>query len=123
MAGVSIQINERAPLPVVDDQHMILKPGDVLRLVKLRYCTSSEALADAVTGEAYFVADSVLAYDNALFIRSGPRVYAGCGTVGDFAGSWVVESGRHRVVIALIHYFGDSYEVDDYFYLNLDVQP
>lgn len=123
VASVSVQIDEGTPRPVAREERITLKAGDALRLVNLRYCTSSEALADAVAGEAYFFEESVLSYDNALFTRYGARIRADCGEVGDFDGSWVVESGQHWVVIALVHYFSDTFEADDRFYINLDVQP
>ena len=92
--------------------------------MNLRYCTSSEALSDSVAGEVYLFKDRVESYqDNGLFTRGGPRIRAGCGDAGDFMGSWVVGPGQHRVVIALVHYFGNSYEVDDRFYFNLSVEP
>ena len=121
MAGVSVQINDGAARPVGYEELVTLKAGDTLRLVNLRYCTSREALADSVAGEGYLFENRAESYDNGLVTRSGPRIRAGCGDVGDFVGSWVVGSGQHRVVIALVHYFGDNHEVDDRFYFNLDV--
>ena len=126
VAGVSVQINDGRPRPVGYEEQMALKAGDTLRLVSLRYCASSEALADAVAGEAYLFKNRVEDY-NGLFTRRGAHIRAGCGDIGDFEGSWTMEPGQHRVVIALVHYFGANIgidlEVDDRFYLNLDVQP
>jgi len=123
VADVSVQINESTPRPVAYNEHISLNAGDTLRLVTLRYCASSEAMADSIVGEAYLFSNRVEDYANGLFTRAGPRIRAGCGDVGDFEGSWTLEAGQHRVVIALIHYFGDAYEVDDRFYFNLDVGP
>jgi hypothetical protein len=123
VAGVSAQINESTPRPVAYNEHISLNAGDTLRLVNLRYCASSEAIADRVSGEAYLFKDRVEDYANGLFIRAGSRIRAGCGDVGDFEGSWTLEAGQHRVVIALVHYFGDASEVDDRFFFNLDVGP
>jgi len=123
VASVSVQINEGTPRPVAYEEQMALKAGDTLRLVGLRYCASSKAPADKVSGEAYLFKDRVEDYTNGLFIRVGPPISAGCGSVGDFEGSWTVESGQHRVVIALVHYFRDGSEVDDRFYFNVDVGP
>jgi hypothetical protein len=105
------------------EERVTLKAGDTVRLANLRYCTSREALADSVAGEAYLFKDRVETYDNGLFTPGGPRVRAGCGEVGDFDGTWIMEPGQHRVVIALVHYFGASYEVDGRFHLNLNVEP
>jgi len=102
---------------VVEGEHIILRSRDTLRLVCLRYCTSREALADSVAGEAFLSPPG-----GGLFTRDGPRVRAGCGDVGNFEGSWIVEPGQHRVVIALMHYFTGTCEVDDRFFFNLDVQ-
>lgn len=122
VAGVSVQINEGTPQPVVSEQCMTLKAGDALRLVNLCYCTSSEALADTVTGEASFFKDRVESYENNRYVRDGPRIRAGCGNVGDFEGSWIMEPGQHRVVIALVHYSNITHEVDSRFRINLDVE-
>jgi len=123
VAGVSVQVNEGTPRPVVYEERLTLKAGDTLRLVSLRYCASSEAPADKVSGEAYLFRNRVEDYTNGLFIRVGSSISAGCGSVSDFEGSWAMESGEHRVVIALVHYSGDGYEVDDRFYFNVDVGP
>jgi len=123
VAGVSVQVNDGAARPVAYEELITLKAGDTLKLVNLRYCTSREALADSVAGEVYLFNNRVESYDNGLFTRHGPRIRAGCGDVGDFMGNWVVGPGQHRVVIALVHYFGNNYEVDDRFYFNLDVEP
>jgi hypothetical protein len=123
VAGVNVQINQGTPRPVAYEERMTLKAGDTLRLVNLRYCASREALADGLAGEAYLFKNRVESYENnGLFTRGGPRIRAGCGDVGDFQGSWIVEAGNYRVVIALVHYFGNAWEVDDRFYFNLDVQ-
>jgi hypothetical protein len=122
VAGVSVQINEGTPQPVVSEQRITLKAGDALRLVNLCYCTSSEALADTVAGEAYFFKDRAESYGNSLSVRDGPRIRAGCGNVGDFEGSWIMEPGQHRVVIALVHYSNITHEVDSRFYINLHVE-
>jgi len=121
VAGISVQINDSTPRPVKYEEQMALKAGDTLRLVNLRYCASSEALADTVSGEAYLFKNRVEDYTNALSIRVGSPISAGCGSVGDFQGNWTMESGQHRVVIALVHYFRDAFEVDDRFYFNVDV--
>jgi len=120
-ASVSVQINEGAPQPVGRDGRITLNAGDTLRLVNLRYCASSEASADRVSGEAYLFKNHVEDYGNGLFPREGVRIHTGCGDIGGFEGSWIMESGQHRVLIVLMHYFGDVYEQDDKFYLNLDV--
>jgi len=122
VASVSVQINDEAPRPVAYEERMILKAGDVLRLVGLRYCASGEALADGLAGEAYLFKGRAVSYDYGLFTRGGPRIRAGCGDAGNFEGSWIMETGDHRVVIALVHYFSDDYEVDDRFYFNLHVE-
>lgn len=137
VACVSVQINEGTPEPVGWDEHMTLTAGDALRLVNLRYCTSGEALADNVAGEAYLFPNGVETYEYGLFTRRGVHIRTGCGNVGDFEGSWIMEPGQHRVVIALMHYFSEPLtitvplptrctdkrdcEVDDRFYINLDV--
>jgi len=122
VASVSVQINDGTPRPVAYEERMTLNAGDTLRLVNLRYCASREALADGLAGEAYLFKNRVESYENnGLFTRGGPRVRAGCGDVGDFQGSWTMETGSHRVVIALVHYFGNLYEVDDRFFFNLNV--
>ena len=102
---------------MVEEERITLRAGDALRLVRLRYCTSREALADSVAGEAYLSLPG-----GGLFTRGGPRIRAGCGEVGNFEGSWIVEPGQHRVVIVLMHYFTGTCEVDDRFFFNLDVQ-
>jgi len=122
VASVSVQINDGTPRPVTYEERMTLKAGDTLRLVNLRYCASREALADGLAGEAYLFKNRAEGYDNGLFTRGGPRIRAGCGDAGDFQGSWIMETGDHRVVIALVHYFGNLYEVDDRFYFNLHVE-
>ena len=122
VAGVNIRINDSPPRPVDYEERVALKAGDTVRLVNLRYCTSREALADSVAGEVYLFVNRSESYDHGLFTRGGPRIRAGCGDVGDFVGSWVVEPGGHRVVIALVHYFGNNYEVDDRFFFNLEVE-
>lgn len=132
MANVSVQINQGTPRLVDYEEHVTLKAGDTLRLVNLCYCTSRAALADTVAGEAYLFLDRVVSYDNGLFTRGGPRIRAGCGKVGDFKGSWDMGPGEHRVVIALMHYFSDTvtvngyltgtHEVDERFFINLDVE-
>jgi hypothetical protein len=121
VAGISVQINEGTPQPVAYEENITLNAGDILRLVNLRYCASREAGADRVSGEAYLFIDRVEDYGNGLFVRVGPRISAGCGPVGDFEGSWTLVAGQHRVLIALVHYFGDASEVDDRFFFNLDV--
>jgi len=123
VAGVSVQVNDGTPRPVKYEEQMALKAGDTLKLVGLRYCASSEAMADKVSGEAYLFKNRVEDDTNGLFIRVGPPISAGCGLVGDFEGNWTVESGQRRVVIALVHYFRDASEVDDRFFFNLDVAP
>jgi hypothetical protein len=123
VASVSVQINDGTPRPVDYEERMTLNAGDTLRLVNLRYCASREALADGLAGEAYLFKNRVESYENnGLFTRGGPRIRAGCGDAGNFEGSWIMETGDHRVVIALVHYFGDDYEVDDRFYFNLHVE-
>jgi len=121
VASISVRINEGESQPVAYNERITLKSGDALELVSLRYCTSQEALADSVAGEAYLFKNGIESYDNGLFPRGGPHIHAGCGDAGDFEGSWIVEPGRHRVVIALVHYYGNTYEIDDRFYLNLEV--
>jgi len=120
VADVSVQINEGAPRPVACEERMTLKAGDTLRLVSLRYCASREVLADGETGEAYLFKNRVEDYGNGLFTRGGPRIRAGCGDVGNFESSWIMERGQYRVAITLLHYFGNACEIDDRFYFNLD---
>lgn len=139
-AGVSVQINGGAPSPVTYEGRLNLKAGDTLNLVNLCYCTSSTAPNDGVAGEAYLFLNRVETYTYGLFTRGGPRIREICGNAGDFEGIWTMERGHHRVVIALMHYFsrtvpaaiipdpvtecertGDC-EVDDRFYINLDVE-
>jgi len=122
VASVSVQANEDTPRPVGPNEQITLQAGDVLRLVNLRYCASSEAMADKAAGEAYLFINGIENYENGLFPLKGVSIRAGCGDAGGFEGSWVMEeAGQHRVVIALVHYFGDDSEVDDRFYFNLDV--
>jgi len=144
VAGVSVQINGGTPRPVVFNEAVTLTAGDTLGLMNLRYCTSSKDLADSVAGEAYFFPNDVETYTYGRFTSSGPHILADCGDVGDFVGSWTMEPGQHRVVITLMHYFSEekrSYaeqfkgyftgkckekgecEVDDRFYINLNVEP
>lgn len=140
VASVSVQINEGTPISVAYNQTMTLKIGDTLSLMGLRYCTSRESLADGVGGEAYlFDCDENYlncdeTYDYGLFTRGGPCIRACCGDVGDFVikddlpasdklPNWVLDEGRHKVVIALVHYYGNDYEVDDRFHIKLDVKP
>jgi len=122
VAGVSVQINDGAPQPVAYEGNITLNAGDALKLVNLRYCASSEALADRVAGEAYLFVNRVEDYSNGLFTDGSP-IRADCGDVGDFGGSWILEAGQHRVVIVLVHYFNTNFEVDNRFFFNLDVGP
>ena len=127
VAGVSVQINEGIPRPVACEEDVILEAGDTLRLVNLQYCTSREAKTDKVAGEAYLYhcdenSSVWVANDDVLYTPSTSSIPAGCGAVGDFRDSWVVEPGQNRVAIALVHYFGNSYEVDDRFHINLHVE-
>jgi hypothetical protein len=107
VASVSVQING-TPRPVGWNDQITLTAGSILKPVNLRYCTSGEDLADAVAGEAYLFPSGVETYTYSLFTRRSPRIRAGCGDVGDFEGSWVMEPGQHEVVIALMHYFSSE---------------
>jgi hypothetical protein len=125
-----MQINEGIPKPVAYEEFITLTAGDTVTLVDLRYCAFCEALADSVGGEAYLFPNCdehhrncIETYENGLFTRGGPRIHSGCNDIGDFRGSWVAESGRYRLLVALVHYFGVEYEVDDRFYVNLNVIP
>lgn len=130
VAGVCVQINGGTPALVNYEQQLALRAEDTLGLVGLRYCASREALADGVGGEAYLFKNRVRTYDYGLFTRGGPRIHADCGDAGDFEGHWIMEPGQHRVVIALMHYYDivvngsptETWEVDDRFYINLDVE-
>jgi len=143
VAAVSVQI-DGTPRPVAFDEQITLTAGNTLRLADLRYCTSGEDLADGAAGEAFLFPNGVVTYTYGLFTRRGAHIRAGCGDVADFEGSWIMEPGHHRVCVVLMHYFSDEKrsdaekfkdyftgkcketgecEVDDRFYINLDVQP
>jgi hypothetical protein len=120
VVSVSVQINDGEPVAYEEPITITLRAGDVLRLVNLRYCICPEAQPDGVAGEAYLFPHRQETYEYGRFTRGGP---IGCGDVGDFEGSWVMEPGQHGLLIALVHYFGNSHDVDDRLYLNLDVGP
>lgn len=121
VTGVSVRINNGESRPVTHNERIALKAGDVFRLANLRYGTFRKTTSDGVAGEAYLFKHNVESYENGLFSRGFP-ITTSSGNLGDFKGSWSVEPGQHRVFVALVHYFGDAYEVDDHFSFTLDVR-
>lgn len=120
VVSVGVQINDDEPVAYEEPITITLRAGDALRLVNLRYCICPEAQPDGVAGEAYLFKHGVVSWDDGRFTRGGP---IGCGDVGEFEGSWVMEPGQHQMVIYLLHYFGDTHAVDDRFHFDLDVRP
>jgi hypothetical protein len=116
-----IQVNSEPPRSVVFDEHIHLQSGDVLSLIDLGFCTSEDSLSHRVAGEADLLLNGVDRNDVFLFTKGVPIV-GECGAIGNFMPTWTLASGSYRVDIALVHYFEDSFEIDDRRFFFLDVE-
>jgi hypothetical protein len=120
--GVSYSLNGGPPQVASNEEVLIVRPGDTISLVDLRYCSDAAGSSwDKVQGEAYLRKNGAFAYDDGRFTTGAP-IQAGEHPIGAFGDSWTIQPGWDRLVIALVHYYQGGHEVDDRFFVNLVVQ-
>lgn len=115
---VEYSINEGPSQLVTNEESISLKPGDSLAIVGFKYLSGEGEANGQVAAEAYIRKEGSFDYEDGRFTTGTPTT-EGEHLGGAFNGGWAVQSGWDRLVIALVHYYGDNYEVDDRFFLNL----
>lgn len=118
---VEYSINGEASQMVANEEFVRLKAGDLLTIVGFTYLSIEGEADGQVAAEAYIRKGGAFDYEDGRFTAGTPTT-VGEHLGGAFNGGWTVQPSWDRLVIALVHYYGDNYEVDDRFFLNLIVQ-
>ena len=121
--GVSYSLNGESPQIASSEEVLIVRPGDTISLLDLQYCSDAAGSSwDKVQGEAYLRKNGAFDYDDGRFTTGAPIQAGEHQPIGAFDGSWTIQPGWDRLVIALVHYYQGGHEVDDRFFVNLVVQ-
>lgn len=118
---VEYSINEGPPQIAANEELIRLKAGDSLSIVGFKYLSGEGEANGQVAAEAYIRKEGAFDYEDGRF-TTGTPTSPGEHLGGAFNGNWTAQLGWDRLVIALVHYYGDDNEVDDRFFLNLVVQ-
>jgi hypothetical protein len=131
--GAQYVVNDGEPKTIGDEGWVQLQAGDQFCLVDLEYYAEGNARDDAVSAEAYIRKggreERNIDYDDGRF-SGGDAIYEGTHRLGALDRDsnrernpcWDVEKEWNRVIIALVQNYGNRAEVDDRFYINLDVE-